>query len=137
MSCPEPLVRRPSRLEWRLAIVPQPPIDPKTRESMIRSGPIVAGGGWKSRSDCRAELWQIVVFLIVCIAALSVDGRVGGWVLLVGAMLFLASFILLRWNRSRTWFGMPGNQLPTPDRATSETTETVSDIPRHDLHNLH
>ena len=86
-------------------------------------GKIVCGGGWKSRRDARIEIWQMLIFLIMCVVALALGGTTGGWFLLGGAMLFLASFILLRWNRSRTWSGMLDNTVPT--------------VPKQDLHKLH
>src|SRR5687768_16168012 len=83
---------------------------------MIGVGPIVCGGGWKSRKHCRIQLWGIGLFLLTLIAALSLSDRFGVWGLLVPLSAFVVPLILFRFNRFRTWLGVPDDKLPSPDQ---------------------
>jgi hypothetical protein len=89
---------------------------------MIRLGPIVCGGGWKSRRECRIKSWCTILFVVTFIAALALAKWIDVWGLLVPVALFVVTLIPFRHVR---------NEQPGVEKAS------VPNVPKHDLHNLH
>jgi hypothetical protein len=92
--------------------------------NMIGPGPIVCGGGWKSRRDCRIALWRMVLLLLLCMAALGLANWIGVWGFLIPAALFVVLLIPLR-------------NTPEPEEPAARPKASLPNLPKHDLHNLH
>jgi len=105
--------------------------------NMIGLGPIVCGGGWRSRRHFHVEFWRIILFLLTFIAALGFGDRFGVWGLTVPVAVFLAPIILFRLNRGfRRWLGVP-DELIAERAQAAPGRKPPPNVPTHDLHNLH
>ena len=102
---------------------------------------VVCGGGWKERKERPIKVKAVccaILFFFTPLACSGLDRQILAMAVLLSFMFLLASIFLFIFERPKMWWGPPdANRLDVTRPLFGARNDAITNVPKHDLHNLH